>query len=480
MNARFVLAALLLAQPPAQSPLRPCRVPGLDALVTRCATIEVPENRAIPNGRRLGLHVVVIPPDSSGAELPDPLVPVPGGPGAGTIAAGNGWARILKAARMHRALVLLDPRGTAQSGALDCDFSDGPAHPGSYVADFMPPAKVTQCAAELSQRADLTQYHTDAIAADLAEVLTALGYRRANLYGVSGGTRQAFVFASRYPDRVRTLVLGGVVAPDFKLPLHYAQDFDRSLDLLYGDCARETACHAAYPAGRAELVELLQRLERAPALVPIRIPGVAPDSAKVTRNIFAERIRSMLYSPALAATVPSVVHQAAGGDFLPFVYPLVPGLGAPTGGDGVAMGHYLSVTCSEDLDRIAGAERAAAAKGTLLGDYRVQQQVDACKFWPHAKLPETHFTFRPLPIPALLISGAADPVTPPRWAEAIKRYLPLARHVVFPTGGHVPFGTQCAANLATQFINAGDAAGLDLSCAAGLTRPPFKVAPTPP
>ena len=43
------------------------------------------------------------------------------------------------------------------------------------------------------------------------------------------GTRQAFVFAQRYPARVRTLTLGGVVAPGFHLPLPYAHDFERSL-----------------------------------------------------------------------------------------------------------------------------------------------------------------------------------------------------------------------------------------------------------
>ena len=471
---RLVTAALVGVQQAAPGLLQPCQVPGLDAPVTLCATIPVRENRSLPNGRILNLRVVVIPPDS-GAELPDPIVPVPGGPGGGTIGAGNGWARILKAAHGHRALVLIDPRGAAQSGALDCDFSDGPAHPGSYVYDFAPPAKVRECAARLSRGADLTQYNTATIADDLAEVLTALGYQRANLYGVSGGTRQAFVFASRYPSRVRTLTLGGTVPPGFRLPLPYAHDFERSLDLLIADCAKDPRCHAAYPDIRGELTRVLARLDRAPALVPLQLPGGIVDTARVNRGIFADRIRTMLYNSNQAATVPYVVHQAAAGDFLPFVEPLVPGLGAPPGGDGIAMGHYLSVTCSEDIDRIPESERPAAARGTSLGDYRVQQQVDACKLWPHARLPEAHFAFRTLDLPALLISGDADPVTPPRWAEAMKQYLPAARHVVFPTGGHVPLATACAARLATQFILAGNARGLDFSCAATLTRPPFRL-----
>jgi hypothetical protein len=57
----------------------------------------------------------------------------------------------------------------------------------------------------------------------------------------------------------------------------------------------------------------------------------------------------------------------------------------------------------------------------------------------------------------------------------MKHWLPSTRHVVFPTGWHVPFGTACAAALASRFILAGDARGLDFSCAATLTRPPFKL-----
>lgn len=472
-------AALTAALVQGRGPLAPCSVAGLDTtLRTLCATIPVQENRAIPASRVLGIRVVVIPPDS-GAEEHEPIVPVPGGPGLGTIASGNGWARILKAARGRRALVLHDPRGTGLSGELECDFSEGPSRPGSYVRDFAPPARTRACADSLARIADLTQMHTETIARDLAEALTSLGYARANLYGVSGGTRQAMVFAKMFPERVRTLILGGVVAPGFRLPLPYARDFDRSLNLLWSDCAADAVCAAAYPDPRGDLVTVLRRLEQAPALVPVPAPGGRTDTALVTRGIFADRIRTMLYAQTLAAEVPYVVQRAAAGDFMPFVHPLVPGLGGRTGSDGIATAHYLSVTCAEDVDRIRESDREPAARGTFLGDYRVQQQVDACRLWPHARLPDAHFEYPRLEVPTLLISGDADPVTPPSWAEAVKRYLPSARHVVFPTGGHVPFGTPCAAALASRFIVDGNAERLDLSCAATLRRPPFRVPQEP-
>lgn len=467
-------AAHSLQQSQPRPPLSRCTNASQGLPITYCATIEVPENRSAPNRRKLGIHVLVVPPDS-GAELADPIVAVPGGPGGGVIGAVGGWAGTLTAARGHRALVLIDPRGAGESGALGCDFTDGPGHPGSYVHDFAPPAKTRECAARLSNVADLTQYTTETIAQDLAEVLTALGYQRVNLIGVSGGTRQSLVFANRFPARVRTLTLAGMVPPAFRLPLNYAKDFDRALDLLFGDCARDSACHAAYPDLQSDLASVLATLDRSPAVVPLPIPGRTGDSARVTRGIFTDRIRAMLYSQQPAATVPYIVHRAAAGDFLPFVSPMVPGLGGSTRGDGIAMGHYFSVTCSEDLDRIRNADRGPAAEGTALRDYRVRQQLDACRVWPHTTLPASHFAYRTLDIPALLISGDADPVTPPRWADSVKQYLPLAKHAVFPTGGHAPLGSGCAAALVTQFILAGDARGLDLGCAARLTRPPFRL-----
>jgi hypothetical protein len=61
---------------PLLSPCEPPNIPG-GAL---CGTIEVPEDRSRPDGRKLGLHVVVLP---ARAEAPpsDPVTYFAGGPG---------------------------------------------------------------------------------------------------------------------------------------------------------------------------------------------------------------------------------------------------------------------------------------------------------------------------------------------------------------------------------------------------------------
>ena len=58
-------------------PPEPCVVQGIAA---RCGTFVVPENRAKPNGRTIGLHVVVLPAFSKPVRK-DAVTYLAGGPG---------------------------------------------------------------------------------------------------------------------------------------------------------------------------------------------------------------------------------------------------------------------------------------------------------------------------------------------------------------------------------------------------------------
>ena len=62
---------------PRSWPPKPCVVQGIDA---RCGTFVVPENRAKPNGRTIGLNVVVLPAFSKPARK-DAVTYLAGGPG---------------------------------------------------------------------------------------------------------------------------------------------------------------------------------------------------------------------------------------------------------------------------------------------------------------------------------------------------------------------------------------------------------------
>jgi pimeloyl-ACP methyl ester carboxylesterase len=452
--------------------LQPCPVPGT-ALVARCGTLLVPEHYGRPAGRKIPLRVMLVP--ATGANpAADPIVPIPGGPGGTVISAAGGWARILTEALAERALLLVDPRGTGESGAIDCDLDNPRGHLGGYFRDFLPIDRVKACRVELEKRVDLTAYSTESIADDLEAVRAALEFPALNLYGVSGGTRQAQVYLARYPTRVRSMVLAGTVAPQFRMPLSYARDAQAAFDSLTGACRADSACQRAYPRFREDFDSVLRRLKARPARVAIPRPDGVTDTVIVTRDIFAEQFRTRFYGPGNAANLPYVVSRAAAGDFLPFAETVVPGrtLQAP---DGIANGHFLAITCTEDVPRIEEPEVAGETANTFLGDYRIRQQQRACREWPKARLSPGHFNPEVRQVPTLFISGDADPVTPPRWADSAAKFLPNSISLVFHGGGHVPNGNACAMRLVSRFIATASPQGLDVACIKEYRRPPFVV-----
>jgi hypothetical protein len=79
-----------------------------------------------------------------------------------------------------------------------------------------------------------------------------------------------------------------------------------------------------------------------------------------------------------------------------------------------------------------------------------------------------------------VLSGDADPVTPPTWGEEVVKHLSHGRHVVMPATGHGVIGTACGLKLVTEFIDKAWSAALDTRCVGVVRRPPFFTTPAGP
>jgi pimeloyl-ACP methyl ester carboxylesterase len=401
-----------------------------------------------------------------------PIVFLPGGPGGDIIPQHRAWTELLARSTDDHPLLFVDPRGTGATGALWCTLAAEPRRAVSHVRDFLPIAQVRACRRELEQRADLTQYTTEAIADDLDAVRAALGFERLILFGTSGGTRQALVYLKRHPRRVAAMILSGMVPLSFRMPMHYAPDAQAAFDSLARSCRLDPECSGAFPRLTEDFDAALATLDRGAARVPVRLTERRVDTAVVTRDIFAERIRTAMYNAGAASQLPYVITRAARGDWLPFVHLMIPGLRPPRR-EVVAMGHFLSVTCAEDVPRIPLDSARLAADGTFLGMYRVEQQRAACAEWPRAQLPDDHFEPVRSGVPVLFISGAADPVTPARWADSAAVDLPNSVHAIMANSGHGPLFNECAARMIERFLDTLDPERVDVRCASAETRPPF-------
>jgi len=450
--------------------LTPCEAegPGSEFL---CGTYEVYENRDARSGRKIGLHVVVVPATGE-KKAPDAITYFAGGPGDASTTAAPGLAQELASLRESRDLLLVDFRGTGESNPLRCSYQDQRL---GYLEGFLPLDGVRACWEEVRQKADPSFYTTSHAVDDVDDVRAALGYETLNVIGGSYGTRAALVYLRRHPERVRTVLLDGPDPTDSRSPVTFARDAQAALDGWFAECREDTACAAAFPEIESEFQSVIAKLTAGAVDVEVMNPrSGAVETVSLSKDAFAQTVRYMLYNTTTALKVPLYVHAAATGNFAP--------MGEMTvlfGGlvDSLADGFFLSVTCAEDLPFFEMDEADELAAGTFLGIYRSRSQKEACALWPVAAVDPSFLEPVRSEVPVLVRVGQRDPVTPPRWGEEVIAHLPNSRLLVIPDGAH---GTgslahmECADEMGVTLIESGSVAGLDTAtCAAQIERAAF-------
>lgn len=476
-----LLAACALVLPPASPAqavpglaVEPCTFPGV-AGPARCGTLEVWENRAAKAGRRISLRFMVVPGTGPGPAR-EAIAYLAGGPGAAATQFAGGVTALFGPSREGRDVLLVDQRGTGGSHPLTCPVYGSREDPASFLGSFLPADRVRACLPVLARRADLAQYTTDRAADDLDEVRAALGYERLVVYGGSYGTRTALAYMRRHPDRVRSVILLGVAPTDGSIPLYFARDTDRAIFGVVAECEAEAACRAAFPRLRADVRRSLERFAKGPVEVEVVSPGTGkPVRIALTRDLYAEGVRYLLYTAATAGQLPLMVHRAAEGDFAPVATVALERRMNFVGA--VSHGVYLAVTCAEDLPYVDAREGERLARGTFLGGYRLRDQRAACAEWPRAPIDPGFHGPVVSALPTLVLSGEWDPATPPSNGEQVARHLSNSLHVVIPSGAHGFAGLEnssCIERLMNDFVRAASVAALDTSCVRTVRRRPFQ------
>jgi pimeloyl-ACP methyl ester carboxylesterase len=457
--------------------LIPCRLEGVSKAL-ECGEVEVWEDRAAKQGRRLTLKVAVARALAPQPE-PDPLFVLAGGPGQAATEVARAVLPWLERVRRHRDIVFLDQRGTGGSHPLKCLEAPEDA-PLSELLRLEPrEGELEACLAGYD--ADVRHYTTPVAMDDLDEVRRALGYGRINLYGVSYGTRAALVYLRQHGEHVRTATLDGVAPLSLYLPLSMARDAEVVLAGVFERCRGDAACAQAFPGLEPRFRELLARLDTAPAQATLAHPrtGERVDVA-LHRDHLMGTVRTVLYDASATAMVPLLLDRASGGDFAPLLAMLEATGGSASGG--IALGMFYSVVCAEDAPFIPPGALAREAEGTTVGVAQAERILDACAVWPRGEVPADYRQPVRSDVPVLLLSGALDPVTPPRWGEDAAKTLTRSKHVVVPGVGHNTLGQACARSLVRDFITTGSVEGLANGCEQAPGAPSFLLdfaGPTP-
>ena len=454
--------------------LEVCEWPGVPGEVW-CGTLDVPEDRSVQEGRTIGLRVAVLPATGDSGPEPDAVSCLAGG---GVVPATRYlpfFASTVSRLREARDIVLVDQRGTGGSNALECelpephdveDGGDGLAYEAAYGG------AIEACRNAIEDRADPALYTTWNAADDLDAVREWLGYEQLSLWGASYGTKVARVYMRRHPDRVRAVVLHGVVPIERSMWPDLFLAADSALTQLIDLCATDPACAAAYPDLEVRFVDLVKRLEAAP--VPLRVPLVDSASDTVTvlfdRRSLAWLVVGMLRSSRAARALPLLVYQASNGDYERIASMQRPGEPAP-----IPRGVYLSIACTEELPRLTAEDLGRARRPTRLGSGEwLDEEMRECEIWGSGSVPDGFWTPVASAAPVFLVTGSEDYITPPAYAEWVASHLANASVRVVPQRGHDDIDP-CVAGLIEDFLIQGRDTEPDLGCPEDRESLPFEL-----
>lgn len=469
-----------------------------------CGLLQVPENREKAGSRFIELHVVKVnstwgeekkrPEPDGDARQPapgrreDPVVYLTGGPGARV----GYYVKRLKDHGIleHRDLYILEQRGIGFSDDFCPEYHlRKPEASNVGTLEEHLAAKLSaaaDCAANAAaQGVDLGGYNTFENARDVKALRRALGLEQWNVWGISYGSILGQAYLKVDPEGVRAVVLDAIVPLDVRgnpwawRTVHW---YLRDLEKLDELCRAQPDCGRRYP-------DLVGRLERAttsvadnPVVVEVKDVETYPTGkASIFTDVVAFLPFVLFYEQSEYPGLPGLIHAWA--DAVERRDEAVFKAIAMASGDWVdsSQGMANAILCSDgDADAQVVAGRADIAEhpvfGAAIGSVaHYEQSAALCR--EHGIAPRDPAEYAPVStdIPALLIAGDMDPITPPPLAQAVLPGFSRGTYVEFPYAGHGPSrSVTCAGNLLNLFFDEPSAAP-DLSCVETMEAPRFFV-----
>ncbi len=443
--------------PPDPPPVEPLEWSACGPL--ECATLAVPVDHDDPDGPTLDLALTRSPSRAGGGSVLGHLVMNPGGPGGSGIEfLANAAARFPEAIRDRFHLVSWDPRGVGASRGLDCNDDVANDLHGVPSLDDGIADDVAGAAAETAELgADCLASHPDlldhvgtvATARDLDLIRRALGDEQLTYLGFSYGTRVGAVYATRFPERVRAMVLDGAFPPGIgsrELAAAVA-DIEAALGRIDATCDLEPGC----PLGDAGVTDTVSDL-----LASLDTTGSSTGLGLSERATLLGATLLAIYVPDAWEAYAIGLSQATTGNLV-----LLENLanawfsGADGGFNDIYAGANQAVMCADrayptDRETAEADARAALDAAPVLADLAFGA---TCEGWPvdGEALPETDTTGAPT---LLVIGGTNDPATPLRWAEQLVDDLADAVLVAYVGDGHtiVGQGNDCVDDLVFAYL----------------------------
>ncbi|MBX3314605.1 MAG: alpha/beta fold hydrolase [Actinobacteria bacterium] len=396
----------------------------------------------------------------------------PGGPGA----SGKQLVQSLlipEELRDRFDIVGFDPRGVGDSDPLECH---------SHLQEMYDADPTIEDAADEERYVEVSEEFVDEckekygdllphlgtanVARDLDRIRAALGDDQLNYVGFSYGTSIGQQYARLFPERVRTMVLDGVVdqtVDGLTAAAEQARGFEKALSNYASSCDRDQ-CFA--DPTKTVIARVISAAER----TPIPAPGA---DRPATPGVINLGLGYALYSEFLWDQLTAALGQAdEDGDGTGLVE-LADGYLGRDGDGEYSSGFeiYFAVSCldsewPDDVDDVFAAGKDAAKDSPTFGEAIVNDYA-RCALWPTPPQP-----LEPVPTdqaglaPVLVISTTGDPATPYENGVRVAEQLPGARLITYDGEGHtVAFqGVNCVDDAVIDYLLTAEVPADDLTC----------------
>lgn len=448
-----------------------------------CGYVTVPENRAVHNGRTVRLAVATFKATPGKAD-PDPVLRLDGGPGGPSLASFAVYVTgaTYKLFVYDHDLIMFDQRGTGYSQpSLNCpeliklQYATISQHLSRPESERMQVQAARACHDRLVQSGiDLNAYTTQQNAADVQDIIHALGYKQMTLYGVSYGTRLALTVMHLYPAVVHASVLDSVYPPQENRTGLVASS-TRSFNVLFQGCAANPTCNSHYPGLKSVFYKLVNDLNAHPiSFQTTNTTSGVSYTASFAGDDLVFWLFSALYATSLIPQLPAAIFGIRNHDYtlLSQIY------GEVEFDDTFSYGLFYSVTCGEDWafltqQDIPTAVQQAVPEAQPAYANELQQEYDICQLWNVKQVPRDQKQAVSSNLPTLVLSGEYDPITPPDNGKLTAQTLPHSYYFLFPGQGHgEELSSQCSDSIISDFEdnpNQQPPGG----CISGMTEPAF-------
>lgn len=400
------------------------------AMPYEIGTLYVPENRAKPNSRLIGIGFARV--RATTQTRAPPIVLLAGGPGVTMldilldrdeaarrrVTVWQGYARVAD-------LIVIEQRGyTLRGDLMTLKTPASPLdRPGVVADDVAIVRDMARRAQAAYPKADLSGYSIGQIADDVADLSAALGYRQVSLLAASFGSQWAFAVLKAHPGLVARAVISSAE------PLDYGYDMPSQVYAVYQRIAweadQDSGLKPWMPSGGllAAIEATRARLAKAPVTV---------NTAEGVIVLGVEDYQSALLNAAQrAATFPRFVLETYHGRYEAWA---LDAIAERSPAERSLINPLINIGLDMSDERKALLRTDPALP--IIGGWNFEAYLQTKGEWPS---PDPGDVFRKPArdlTPILFVQGDWDPSTPMENALAMLPWFPNARMMILHRAQH--------------------------------------------